>query len=451
MPPLISNSFKNVKYLMQAMRNLAVRQAVTALLLVGGVFGSSGLIAQDVPPTVPAVAASTPPGSTARPQADDTPLSHNDQPIDYEGSAAHDPVARLAERLQTRPDLLESVGQQGYLRSLLRALDVPVESQLLVYSKSSAQVRLISPKSPRAIYFNDDVYVAWIPETKALEISAVDPHKGGMFYRLEQSSNPPRFERESSCLLCHISTSTQRVPGHMVRSFITNTDGQMLHGWSRMTHETPHAQRFGGWYLTGDVGSQLHLGNLVGAGQEQQRRADPDFRNNLPQLTSLVDLSSYPHPHSDAVAQQVLIHQAHGHNLITRLNYEARLKQPLSALEPLVRYLVFADEAPWPAPMTGSTRYADWFQKQWAPDSEDRSLRQLNLQTRLFEYRLSFLIETRSFMALPDPERKAVLQRIGQILRGADPQLQHHTEQERTALRGLLEELHPEWSTDLGF
>lgn len=416
---------------------------LTGLLLLTLGLRSEFALAQQSSPAPATAKASRPP------EADDSPVPYNQAPIDYEGPDANDPVARLIERLRERPDLLLAQGKQGYLKSVLQALDVPVSSQLLVYSKSSAQARLITPETPRAIYFNDEVYVGWVPESKVIEISSVDPHKGGMFYRLEQNSQPPTITRDASCLLCHITSSTLRVPGHVVRSFLTDTQGQMLHGYSRITHDTPHPQRFGGWYITGEVGAQPHLGNLVGRVHETQRQADPAFRNDIPHAGEFASLAGYLSPHSDAVAHQVLIHQSHGHNLITRLNYEARLNQELSALEPLVRYLVFADEAPWPKPMTGSTKYADWFQKQWAPDSEDRSLRQLNLQTRLFEYRLSYLIETRSFRSLPEQPRNQVLRRIGEILHGRDLQLQHQTAEERQAILGLLDELHPEWASEL--
>src|SRR6185312_802585 len=115
---------------------------------------------------------------------------------------------------------LEHREGDGHLRALLEALQIPVESQLLVFSKSSANIQLISPKTPRAIYFNDDVYVGWIPGIAALEISAVDPQKGGMFYTLSQKADePPRILRQQRCLVCHASQGSLRVPGHLDRSF----------------------------------------------------------------------------------------------------------------------------------------------------------------------------------------------------------------------------------------
>src|SRR5579871_1236978 len=103
-------------------------------------------------------------------------------------SASSDPVAQLQAKLDSGAASLEFDADHGYLKSLLQALNIPVDSQGLVFSKTSLQASLISPQTPRALYFNDDVYVGWVPGTKALEIASVDPKNGPVFYLLPQKS-----------------------------------------------------------------------------------------------------------------------------------------------------------------------------------------------------------------------------------------------------------------------
>ena len=110
----------------------------------------------------------------------DAALPFGQAPVDYLGDATSDPVARLNRRLVDGEVTLKPVTGRGYLDAVLRVLQVPVSSQLLVYSKTAVNQRLVTPKTPRAIYFNDTVSVAWVPRTAELELSAVDPVKGAM-------------------------------------------------------------------------------------------------------------------------------------------------------------------------------------------------------------------------------------------------------------------------------
>src|SRR5262249_45899929 len=149
-------------------------------------------------------------------------------------------------------------------QSLLDALEVPVASQMLVFAKNSVNARLISPANPRALYFNDEVSVGWVPGAPAIEVAAVDPHKGAIFYTLKQDSTKATvLAREESCLLCHASSHALDIPGPLVRSFLTDSQGNPTRGYSRVSHDTPFPQRWGGWYVSGDTGSLPHLGNLV--------------------------------------------------------------------------------------------------------------------------------------------------------------------------------------------
>ncbi|GIS62516.1 MAG: hypothetical protein CM1200mP2_47410 [Planctomycetaceae bacterium] len=215
----------------------------------------------------------------------DAALPFGQAPVDYLGDATSDPVARLNRRLVDGEVTLKPVTGRGYLDAVLRVLQVPVSSQLLVYSKTAVNQRLVTPKTPRAIYFNDTVSVAWVPRTAELELSAVDPVKGAMFYVLKQpeasGGGAPRFHRRQSCLACHIGRTTLSVPGGIVRSFLVESTGKPLEGYSRVTGTTPINNRWGGWYVTGRLGSSIHMGNLVNRDENRRHRHDASFRGSL--------------------------------------------------------------------------------------------------------------------------------------------------------------------------
>ncbi|MFN0051023.1 MAG: hypothetical protein ACKV0T_02470 [Planctomycetales bacterium] len=401
-------------------------------------------------------------GAAARSELEKLP--YRQAPIDYFSPQTDDPVGRLKERLERGELTLEYHEAQGYLPALLQVLDVPVSSQMLVFAKNSVNARLISPTNPRALYFNDEVYVGWVPGAPALEISAVDPHKGGMFYTLrQQADQPPRLVREESCLLCHASANALNVPGHLLRSFLTDPQGNPTQGLSRIDHDTPFSQRWGGWFVTGDFGALPHRGNLVTAAEVSERLRAPATPGRAITLKRQFDVVKYPSAHSDIVALLVHDHQIHFHNLLTRINYEERLrseKQPLAdgeaplkltdSEERLVRYLLFVDEPPLEQPILGGSTFENWFPRQGPRDRQGRSLRKFNLETRLFEFRCSYLVYSRGFAALPDAVRERIYHRLWDILTSErpDPPYSRLPQAERTAIREILGETAPglpEW------
>ena len=143
-------------------------------------------------------------------------LVRNHPAIAYANTPATDPVARLNERLLSGDATLQFENSPtGYLRSVLEALDVPIESQTLVFSKTSFQAPKITPQNPRALYFNDNVAVGWVRGGDVLEFIGQDPNQGGIFYTLKQSTDgTPQFERnDAACVSCHVSDATRNVPG----------------------------------------------------------------------------------------------------------------------------------------------------------------------------------------------------------------------------------------------
>lgn len=343
----------------------------------------------------------------------DDPLPYAQRPIHYDAPAIDNAAARLQEQLDAGTAVLPFHERFGYLPGLLQQLDVPIESQLLVFSKTALHSRLVSPRTPRAVYFNDEVSVGYVPGTPAIEVAAIDPDKGVTFWVLEQNAQTaPRLVRESSCLACHVGQTTLHVPGLMVRSFLTDDAGNPLGGYSRITHETELSKRFGGWYVTGKHGTQPHWGNLIGRADEQRQRRQPLFRGNVTELPQTVDASAYLSPHSDLVAHLVLNHQAHGVNLLVRAGYEHRLNRRSDAEDRLLRYLVFADEPPLTAPLAGTSGFARWFEQRGPKDEQGRSLREFDLRTRVFRYRLSCLIYSPAFDGLPGEVKSRLYQRL---------------------------------------
>jgi len=372
---------------------------------------------------------------TARLKADFTGSSHlvplDEGAIQYSNGTTHGPIEKLQERIDNGTTRLKYEPQHGYLLSLLDQLKVLKSSQMLVFSKTSLQRELISPKTPRALYFNDDVYVGFIPDAPLLEISVADPKLGAVFYTLDQTrQDKPRLVRTNQCLECHASSKSMGVPGHLVRSFTTNEIGMVdfRSGIDVVNHRTPLAERWGGWYVTGVHGKQSHLGNLVGEAAFKRQQKQPAPGGDVMNLVSRLDTSLYPLPHSDIVALMVLEHQTHFHNFLTRLNYEATLriarygevKYLDSPTEAFLKYLLFTEEAPLTAPISGSSNFAQQFSAQGPKDKQGRSLRDFDLKTRLFKYPCSFLIYSAAFDGLPSALKEKIYRRLWEVLTGRD-------------------------------
>ena len=108
-------------------------------------------------------------------------------------------VDRLNQKLRDGSAKLEYDPQTGYIKSVLRLLDVPVESQVMVYTQTSLQAQYIKMDNPRAIYFNDSVSVGYIRGAGLIEIVAQDPVMGSIFYTIsEMNVSLPTAGREST-------------------------------------------------------------------------------------------------------------------------------------------------------------------------------------------------------------------------------------------------------------
>jgi hypothetical protein len=351
--------------------------------------------------------------------------------LNYAKSVPNSAVSKLQKRINSGELKLQWDNKCGYLPALLQELNVPVSSQMLVFSKTSLQRERISPSNPRALYFNDDVYLGWIPGAPLMEISVADPKLGGIFYSLPQKPvEKPKFFRNDQCLECHASSKSMGVPGHLVRSFETDDDGvvDLSSGTSQVDDRTPFEERWGGWYVTGTHGKQTHRGNLIGKAAFERQAKEPNFAGNCTNLSQYLEVQKYKSPDSDIVALMVLEHQTHMHNYITRLNYEATLALKTyghvnylkSIVEGFVRYMLFTEEAPLTAEVKGTSGFQKEFEARGPNDSQGRSLRQMDLKTRLFKYPCSFLIYSQAFDALPAPAKEKVYARLYEVLSGKE-------------------------------
>jgi hypothetical protein len=395
------------------------------------------------------------------------------EPVSYSRATPDNRVWRLIADLQSGKKILPHDAHFGYLRALLAELDIPQSSQMLVFSKTSLQRHRISPDTPRALYFNDDTYVGYCQAGEVLEISTTDDALGAVFYTLEQEREAvPRVHRQTdNCLICHASSSTKGIPGHLVRSVYTDPAGfPILSSGSYRTNQTsPFSERWGGWYVTGTHGSQRHMGNLIVHGRKPPEQIDNSAGQNVADLTGRIDTSNYLTPHSDLVALMVLEHQTDAHNCITRANfatrqalhYEEALSRDLgrpagdhwdstksriqSACEPLVESLLFCQETPLTAKLTGTSQFAQEFTRRDPRDNRERSLREFDLTRRMFKYPCSYLVYSSAFAALPPEARDYVFRRFREILGGTDrtDRFGHLTPDDRTAIRDILTETLP--------
>jgi hypothetical protein len=352
--------------------------------------------------------------------------------VSYERAPVTNAVSQLNARLRAGEVTLESKGPSGYLESLLKVLHIPVESQVLVFSKTSFQAPRINPKNPRAIFFNDTVSVGWVRGGPVLEVIAQDAKQGSIFYTLEQAQSggapaQPQFERNDTCISCHTSDATQNVPGPFVGSVFPGVDGITMYGPAYTTdHRSPFELRWGGWYVTGTHKAERHMGNAVATDPSDLAAMVTPATVDVTNLEGRFDMTGYLSPHSDIVALLVLEHQAQMLNLITRVGWEARTgaadagRTLDQAAAQLVDYMLFIDEAPVPGPVAGTSSFAAGFNAKGRRDSRGRSLRDLDLNRRLLKYPCSYLIYSEPFDAMPPAARAAVYARLWEVLSGRE-------------------------------
>jgi len=356
-------------------------------------------------------------------------------PVRYSETESQDPVARLSREIREGRSIPE-MAPLDRLRFVLKLLEVPEESQVLVFSKTSKQNALIHPGNPRCLFFNENSYVGYVPGGD-IEVAAHDPVLGQVFHLIGGGTGgePLRVERDhSDCLSCHGTARTESVPGVLVRSVFPDAAGQPILplGTFQIDHESPIEERWGGYYVTGRIG-RSHLGNRTY--QESDGRELPQSAPQLDSVVGKIDATRYLRATSDIVALMVLEHQCRVQNLITAASMNHRRlhwleksldpskdpdqggagRQADAAAVKIVDALLFARGG-----IEGEEDFQTAFTASAPQSRSGRSLKDFQLNTRLFKHRCSYMIHSLTFRNLNPHLKKTVLARLGDILEGRD-------------------------------
>ena len=326
-------------------------------------------------------------------------------------------------------------------------LNLSKDTQVLVFSKTSLQRRAVSYQNPRALYFNDSVYLGWMPDGR-VEIASFDPELGPVFYfqRPLEDRKSRLLVRTRSCLGCHAGAATNFIPGSLGRSVYPDRTGRSLkdaNDYHRSGHHIPLEDRYGGWFVSGQHGKMRHMGNAVATRVNGEVQLDRNRFANLEKLDQFFPTDSYLAPGSDIAALLVFDHQVTMHHRLVEAAYRARQALFDSKLDPMetevrklakgrsirefregvdnvIDYMLFCEEVPIPQ-VSCDPKFRRAFSANRRADGKDRSLKDLRLDSRIFENRCSFMIYSPTFEASPPMLKKAIYDRLHEILTAKTP------------------------------
>ena len=391
-------------------------------------------------------------------------------PIDYENGKEDNEVVRLQKKLDSGLNL-DYDSQHGYLNAVLKALNIPVSSQTLVFSKTSFHRKLISTHNPRAIYFNKNTYIGWVDGARVLEVGVADKNLGAVFYTFTQSkTEKPKFVRDDSCLSCHASGRTQNEPGFFIRSVFPDKDGEPVSraGEDRVDHTTPIDLRWGGWFVTADNFNSPHRGNGY-VKKDGPYKVSPVSAKSLNDLSNFFDSEKYLTSTSDIQALMALEHQVKMHNLFTTtkfrslhaLHNEKVINEALgetgrrdltkrilnNAATEILDYMLYENEISLKGnEFSGIEKFRQDFASMAPRDSKGRSLAELSFDRKMGKFSCSWLIYCDSFLGLPVELKEIVLQRLIKILTGEIiPDKYIHVRKSRDEIHAILLETHADY------
>jgi len=250
------------------------------------------------------------------------------------------------------------------------------------------------------------------------------------------------------------------VPGLIARSNAVGDDGMVLPqlGSNDVNHQTPHPDRWGGWFVTFETLSgylqRAHAGNITfSPGGVTSNQVLVDWLDSAPEMRG------YLSPLSDVVALLVFDHQARAINLLTRLNWEARVvaaggraSTADGTLRPLINeladYLLFANEAPPSIALTPRPGFAERLAAGVPKDRRGRSCAELDLVDRMLRYPCSYMVYSPAFDALTTDVRQSVYQRMLDTLSRRDPRDERSTGflENRRAVLDILRDTKPDFA-----
>jgi len=390
--------------------------------------------------------------------------------LDHLADPPSDPQAAIREALVSG-ELSRALGDdRAILHALLECCGVPEASQVLVFSKTSEQSRIITPRRPRAIYFSDNCYIGWVPGGM-IEISDTDPISGTGFYviQMRDPGDELQLTTHPNCLNCHAGSRVNHLPGLMVRSIYPDFEGfPIAAAGSFVTgHDSPIAERWGGWYVTGQHGQMRHMGNTIAVDQGNYATIDKDEHANLTSLSGLVDTDIYLKETSDIVALMVLEHQVEMHNLLTQGAMQVRRQYRRSAAivqdedtrfdpyssdtlmslvrhqaQDIVQHMLFSTEFPLASPLVGNAEFQEAFRMNRRESSDGMSLKDFDLETRIFRHRCSYMIYARAFELMHPLLKEQVYQELWDALSSdtPGPAYAHLGAQEKADIIAILRE-----------
>ena len=369
------------------------------------------------------------------------------EPHGYFSKDAKDPVTLLMKRVQRGEVLIKEPNGKPLVERLLRELGLNKDTQVLVFSRTSLQRREVSYSNPRALYFNESVYLGWMPNGR-IEIASFDPELGPIFYfqRELDDASSPLLARTRSCLGCHAGDATNFLPGSLGRSVYPDKSGRSLRSiddYRRSGHHIPLHDRYGGWFVSGNHGAMRHMGNAIASREGGKITIDREQFANLEKLDRFFSTEAYPAPGSDIAALLVFDHQVTMHHRLVEAAYRARQSLFDSKLDPketdvsklskgrstdeflegrdkVVDYLLFRDETPIPK-VSCDPAFRRAFSANRIADRRKRSLKDLRLDGRIFENRCSYMIYSPTFNQFPPMLKGAIYARIHEILTSPKP------------------------------
>ncbi|MES2982755.1 MAG: hypothetical protein V4727_10620 [Verrucomicrobiota bacterium] len=385
------------------------------------------------------------------------------EPIRYSDTLPTDRLAVLAKKLEERK--LAGQPRQGLkaLEFVLAELNVPKESQVLVFSKTSLQNSRITPRNPRSLYFSENAYVGYVPGG-AVEAIVHDAVLGPVYYLVEPDKDGAmRIERDTNrCLSCHATSRTENVPGMLIRSVYAEESGHPILqlGTHDVAHETPLADRWGGWFVTGRS-SLPHLGNRVFTEESDLTPSTIPIKS----VAGMVDVKNYLRPTSDVVSLLVLEHQVKMHNLLNAaaMNYRRSVyfMQTLnpdadpaqgsageiadSSAKDIVDYLFFKHEADLGDGVEGDAGFQQTFVKRFPKSKNGESLAEFRLYGRIFKNRCSYMVYSEAFKGMPPGLKQKVIARMKRVVAGEEEGFEYLKESERKRIDTILSETLKDW------
>jgi hypothetical protein len=188
--------------------------------------------------------------------------------------------------------------------------------------------------------------------------------------------------------------------------------------------------------VTGLTGGMNHKGNAVAIDSAHPDVLDMRNTQNLTSLAKRFEPAGFMSQASDIVALMTLEHQTRMTNLLIRAGWDGRVAEYDAAdgakgdgdagaridqdEEEIVDYMLFVKEARLYDQIEGVSTFSKTFPERGPRDKQGRSLRDFDLEKRMFKYPLSYMIYSPVFDALPDAVRERVYRRLYDVLSGKD-------------------------------